>query len=222
MTENDLVFIKRLLLKNKIEAPVLELGAGYGGGTCRKIILDAGLSYFASDMCLSPGVDYVADFESDSIETSFPSDAKFNTILILNVLEHTFDPIRILDNAKKLLSDGGSMVVIAPVVWSLHSYPIDCCRLLPNWHEQYANSRGMTLDRGAFEYLGYGAVDSFKNVNGKYRFPFPAQGFTYWKSRIIHRLFNTFGRGMVSPSYLAIGVVLHFKSASCIPPGECN
>lgn len=209
MTEPDLNYIRRLVAQRKIVGPVLELGAGYGGVTCRKIIGDAGFSYYASDMYPSPGVDYVVDFESESIEDVFPSDIKFKSILVLNVLEHAFSPIRILDNAKKLLAQDGALVVITPAVWTLHKYPVDCYRILPDWYERYSASRGMKLDRDCFEYLGYGRVDSHRDANGDQRFPPPKeQGVSYWKSRIVHRVFNTFGRAMAFPSHVAIGAVL--------------
>ena len=214
MTSNDMIYIKRLVEQKKLIGPVLELGAGYGGNTCREVIIDAGLTYYASDMHSSPGVDYVADFESDNVETFFTSAVKFKSILILNVLEHTFNPVRILDSAKRLLDNDGSLVVIAPAVWTLHDYPIDCYRMLPNWYEQYANSRKMILDRGCFEYLGYGVVDSFMDINGDYQFPLPAQGFAYWKSRVVHRLFNTFGRGMAFSSQLAIAAVISLNGTT--------
>lgn len=209
MIANDLNYVRRLVEQKKISGPVLELGAGYGGDTCRQIFMDAGMNYHASDMHSSPGVDYVADFESDNIETFFSSTTKFKSILVLNVLEHTFNPIRVLDNANKLLHVDGSLVVIAPAVWTLHKYPIDCYRMLPNWYEQYAASRKMTLDRGCFEYIGYGNVSSYLDAAGDYQFPPPREkGIAYWRSRIVHRLFNTFGRGMVFPSHLCIGAVI--------------
>lgn len=214
MTENDLMYVKRLVDQKKILGPVLELGAGYGGITCRNIITENGLDYYASDMYASQGVDYVADIEKENIEVVFSSAVKFKTILILSVLEHTFNPILILDNAKKLLAQGGSLVVITPAIWTLHNYPIDCYRILPSWYEQYADSRKMTLDRGCFEYLGYGVIDSFKDNNGNYQFPLPAQRFAYWKSRVVHRIFNTFGRGMVFPSHLAIGAVISLNETA--------
>ena len=125
------------------------------------------------------------------------------------MLEHTFNPIRILDNAKRLLDIDGSLVVITPAVWTLHKYPIDCYRMLPNWYERYAESRKMILDQECFEYLGYGGVDSYLDVNGDYKFPPPKEeGVAYWRSRIVHRLFHTFGRGMVFPSHFAIGAVI--------------
>ena len=39
MIQNDLFFIEKLLQNRMIASPLLELGAGYGGETCRNLIL---------------------------------------------------------------------------------------------------------------------------------------------------------------------------------------
>ena len=210
MTDPDLRYIRRLLAGAVIAGPVLELGAGYGGRTCREIVRAAGLTYFASDVVPSAGVDYLADFESRaSVEKAFGTETRFGAVLVLNVLEHTFDPVAVLDNAASLLSDAGALVIIAPAVWTLHDYPIDCYRMLPNFYEQYARRRGMTINEDYFEYVELGGVRAHVDDEGRYRFPLPAQSrVRYWRSRVVHKLFNTFGRGMVFPCHFAIGAVL--------------
>ncbi len=215
MTENDLLFIRRLINQKIIKGTVLELGAGYGGVTCKQLIAAEDLQYYATDIASSQGVDYVADFESDDIFKYFPGNVRFKTILVLNVLEHTFEPVRVLDNARKLLDQNdGSLVVITPCIWPLHNYPVDCYRLLPNFYERYAESRKMTLDPKCFEFLGQNLISSSLDTNGNYQFPLPARDFSCWKSRVVHRLFNTFGRGMSFPSHVAIGAVISMNNKS--------
>ncbi|OGP87972.1 MAG: hypothetical protein A2156_01715 [Deltaproteobacteria bacterium RBG_16_48_10] len=212
MTENDLEYVKRLIDCGIITGPVLELGAGYRGATCRDVIRQAGIEYFASDITPTAGINFVADFENKDIQRFFPPSVKFNCILVLNVLEHTVDPIRVLDNAIRLLNDLGLLVIIAPAVWALHNYPVDCCRLLPNWFERYAEIKGMVIIREWFEYLGYGRVDRYLDRQGNHQFPPPIRSsFKYWKSRIVQRLFDTYGRGMAFPNHLAIGVVMRLQ-----------
>jgi hypothetical protein len=207
MTGPDLDYIKRLIAQEKIIGPVLELGAGYEGNTCRQLIMSSGIDYYSTDMQSTQRVDYIADFTSDHIEDFFYPPIKFKSILILNVLEHTLNPLLILDNARKLLANYGTLIVIAPCSWTLHNYPIDCYRFMPNFFEQYAASRKMQIDKNSFEYIGYGQISSYKNKDNDYCFPLPSHGFQLWKSRIIHRIFNTCGRGMTAPSTLGIGAV---------------
>jgi SAM-dependent methyltransferase len=209
MTGLDLEYITRLISLKKIGGPVLELGAGYGGYTCREMIEESGLVYYATDMKATQYVDFAADFESDDVEKYFENSIKFKSILILNVLEHTFNPALILDNALKLLETDGSLIIIAPCSWALHNYPMDCYRFMPNFFEQYAARRRMKIDSDSFEYLGHGQIAAYQDETGNYCLPLPGQGGNYWKSRLIHRIFDTFGRGMMTPSTLAIGVVMN-------------
>ena len=52
---------------------------------------------------------------------------------------------------------------------------IDAWRILPNFYEDYARRRGLRLVGEFFEYLGFGAVASFRNPDSSYKFPPPSQ-----------------------------------------------
>jgi SAM-dependent methyltransferase len=208
MVGEDLAYVRRLIAGNIIHGPVLELGVAYGGVTSRSAIEAAGLRYYGTDMTPGTGVDYVADFERPEDMVIFRPVGPLGSVLILNVLEHTFDPIRILDNAATLVRLGGSLVVLTPAVWPLHNYPMDAWRILPNFYEEYAKRRGFKLLERHFDYVGYGPVRSYRNPDSTYSFPPPGKpGFRYWFSRAIHKSFNTFGRGMFQPSHIAVGAV---------------
>ena len=45
MVDNDVVYLRSLLAETLLQGPVLELGAGYGGGTSRHLIESAGMVY---------------------------------------------------------------------------------------------------------------------------------------------------------------------------------
>jgi SAM-dependent methyltransferase len=208
MVGGDLAYIRRLIADNVIKGPVLELGVGYGGGTSRSVIEAAGLRYYGTDLSGGEGVDYQADFERPEDMVVFQPIVPVGSILILNVLEHTFDPIRVLDNAASLLRTGGALVVSTPAVWPLHNYPMDAWRMLPNFYEEYANRRGFKLLEKYFDYVGFGPVTDYRNPDATYSFPPPAKpGVRYWLSRAIHWTFNTFGRSMFQPSHIAVGAV---------------
>ncbi|MFM6079050.1 MAG: methyltransferase domain-containing protein [Dolichospermum sp.] len=161
MIQNDLSFIEKLLQNKIITSPCLELGTGYGGETCRDLIIENKVQYFGTDMQPGVGVDFVANFEDspEQVKSVFnTSIGEFSTILILNVLEHTFDPIRVLDNAIELLKLGGSCVIITPTLWPLHNYPYDCYRINPNFYEEYCRRRNLKLLTDYFEYIGFGKI----------------------------------------------------------------
>lgn len=161
MLSQDLAWVQRLIDKQTISGPVLELGAGYGGATAKSLLEKAGLAYYGTDIhkpADGGGVDFVADFEDSAQMSVFTKLAPFGTILILNVLEHTFEPVRILDNALSLLRPHGALAVLTPAIWPLHDWPMDSVRLLPNFYEEYGKRRGLELLADCFEYVGYGKV----------------------------------------------------------------
>lgn len=210
MTKEDQDFVSSLCETSVLRGRVLELGGGYGGETCRELMLGRGHDYRATDMVEGPGVDYVANFETGDGLSSIEVQGPFGTVLVLNVLEHTFDPIAVLDNAVRVAdNEGGVIVTVTPAVWPLHNFPVDVCRLLPDWHRWFAESRGLGLDDENFRYVGYGRVSEFRSPDGRDCFPVPGFGRPAYRyrSRLIHRAFNTFGRGMAQPSFLAIGAV---------------
>jgi len=211
MIPQDSAWIQKLIDKQAISGPVLELGAGYGGGTAKSLIEKAGLTYYGTDIHNPPGggVDFVADFENPSQMSVFNSVSPFGTVLILNVLEHTFEPVRILDNALSLLQPHGALVVLTPAIWPLHDWPMDSVRLLPNFYEEYGKRRGLNLLADSFEYIGYGKVRNYLNPDKSYTFPPPHNsGFSRLRSRIVHKVANTYGRHMFFPSHVSIGAVL--------------
>src|SRR5262245_13688203 len=134
MTDGDVEYVRRLIQAKVLAGPVLELGTGYGGATSRELVKSAGLDYFGTDMEAGDGVDFVANFERLEELKVFQPIAPVGSILLLNVLEHTFDPIRILDNARTLLKPGGHLVLLTPAVWPLHNYPMDAWRIMPNFY----------------------------------------------------------------------------------------
>ena len=135
MVGADQDWVAQLLRGNVFSGPVLELGTGYGGATCRAIVEASGLRYMGTDVEEGPGVDIAANFEKTGDMAALADAGPFGAILILNVLEHTFEPIRVLDNARTLLKPGGALVVLTPAVWPLHSYPIDTWRILPDFYQ---------------------------------------------------------------------------------------
>lgn len=209
MTPSDIIWVKSLLKRGIIEGPVLELGTGYGGETSAALIRGTGLPYVGTDLEEGNGVDVPADFERAEDMARFSDKGPFGTILMLNVLEHTFDPIRVIDNSMTLLRPGGRCVILVPSIWPLHNFPMDAWRILPNFFEEYATRRKVLLDKGIFEWVGGGPVCECRNPDGSYRFPPAGKSILHqsW-SRLVHRVFNSNGRGIQFGPYLGLGAVL--------------
>lgn len=214
MVEADVDFIRRCLSAHVIQSPCLELGVGYGGPNNKRLVQDAGIEYVGTDLVANEFVDVCVNFEDpiEQIEAAL-GHARYGSVLALNVLEHTFDPIRVLDNIINVLRPSGTCVIVTPTVWPLHEYPFDCWRINPNFYEQYCQRRSLVLLDEYFEYVGMQKVKDTADINGSYVLPAPTRSkFKMLRSRVIHKLFNTVGRGMMFPSCVATGVVIRNTS----------
>ncbi|MEH2014678.1 MAG: methyltransferase domain-containing protein [Nostoc sp.] len=208
----DFEYIKKLLNAGLIFSPCLDLGAGGGGegNNCKNLLQNAGLKYIGTDMYPGEGVDIVANFEDSEFEINKVFVNKFSSILVLNVLEHTFDPIKVLDNVFSILEPNGTCVIITPTVWPIHDYPIDCWRINPTFYEEYSKRRSVYLLEEYFEYVGfYNVQTNINRIAHTYVLPKPKKNkFELMYSKTIHKLFNTYGRSMSCASHIAVGAVI--------------
>lgn len=211
MTADDVDYLQRILERGLVQSPCLELGVGYSGPSNKELLQSNGIDYVGTDMHAGASVDHVVDFEQtgEAVRRSFPAGLRFGSAIVFNVLEHTFDPIRVLDNVFEMLRPGGTCVVLTPTVWPLHDYPYDCWRINPNFYEQYAQRHGLDLLGDTLEYVGKGRVRESVDAEGRYVLPRPGRT-SAWRtySRIVHRLFNTHGRHVFFPSHVATAVVM--------------
>jgi SAM-dependent methyltransferase len=123
---------------------VLEVGSYSVNGNCKEFITGRGLQYAGTDIRPGPDVDIICDItgEPSSVREALRSD-EFDLVICMNVLEHLFDPKRALDNMAGLMRQGGYLVIVTPLVWDLHDWPHDYCRLNPDFFREY--SRNSTL-----------------------------------------------------------------------------
>ena len=208
MTLEDFAYIRRCVADGLVGSPCLELGVGNGEWTCKDVIRSAGIEYVGTDTFESPETDIVIDFQGPPETVRAAAKRTFRTVICFNVLEHCFEPIRVLDNILGLLEPHGTCIIVAPTIWPLHDFPRDCYRMNPNFYEEYAARRQVRLLQKMFDYLNVGPVSQFCE-KGQYAYP-PATS-SQWKglwSRCVHRVLNTTGRGHVTPNYLAIGCVI--------------
>ena len=130
---------------------VLEVGSYDVNGTCRGFIASKGLDYLGVDIQAGPGVDLVCDMGAEPAAVQAAIGAKkFDLIVCMNVLEHTYEPIRVLDNMRRLMAPGGHLVVVTPLVWDLHNWPADYYRLNPDFYRRYASTSGLEVVPDSF------------------------------------------------------------------------
>ncbi|MGN0366668.1 MAG: class I SAM-dependent methyltransferase [Suilimivivens sp.] len=65
---------------------------------------------------------YFKALKADIIKDDFSEYAPFDTIILINVLEHIEDDLRALMNMKKLLAENGKIIVCVPAVKRLYCY----------------------------------------------------------------------------------------------------
>ena len=208
MVEEDSKYVRKCLDAGLIQSPCLELGVGYDGPNNRALLQASGIQYFGTDAVAGTSVDYVCDFEADDVNRTFNGN-QFASVLVLNVLEHTFEPIKVLDNIFRILKPNGTCVAVTPTIWPLHDFPRDCWRINPNFYEEYSQRRNLELLTDFFEYVGFHRIDARRDKAGTYLLPQAARSrYTFLKSKVVHKLFNTCGRAMFFPSHVATGVVI--------------
>jgi SAM-dependent methyltransferase len=73
----------------------------------------------------------VADVVYDGHTLPFP-DGSFDTVMSIQVLEHTPDPQRLVDEMARVLGDRGTLILTAPFSFRLHEEPHDYFRYTPH------------------------------------------------------------------------------------------
>lgn len=208
---DDGAYLRMLLAEGVIAGSTLEVGSYErqgSGGNARHIIVAAGLRWTGTDIAAGPGVDFTLDM-SDRSAVEHVAD-RWDSVLVMNVLEHVYDPIGVLRNAVTLLNGGGTCVVVVPVVWQLHDFPGDYWRPLPDFFAEFARREALKYEPQLARWLTHQRQLPVTDEGGQKLLPHGREVFgvrrAQW-SRVVHRLFNTTGRSIGFP-YTALGVVL--------------
>jgi SAM-dependent methyltransferase len=108
---------------------VLEVGSYDVNGSPRSVFGQA-TEYLGIDRQEGPGVDLVAD------AATLDLGQKFGVVLCCETLEHTADPLRIVERLKSHVAPGGILIVTTPGNgFGEHFFPRDYYRFMPNFYE---------------------------------------------------------------------------------------
>lgn len=134
VTQRDYLTLKRLskLLKKGVEKYLLEqkatiLDLGCGRKPYQPFFLDKSSSYIGVDVTHSEFIDILCDCEKLPF-----IDSCFSGILCLQVLEHTDDPIVVVDEIFRVLKLNGLLFLSTHGNWPIHGAPHDYWRWTPH------------------------------------------------------------------------------------------
>ncbi len=105
-------------------AAVLNVGAnGETAAMAREVAAARGLSLISTDIDPDCGPDKVDDITASSF-----ADARFDAVMIAEVLEHVEDPRAAVAEIERLLKPGGRLIASTPFIYPLHARPHDYWR----------------------------------------------------------------------------------------------
>ncbi len=80
----------------------------------------------------------------DGEKTSFP-DKSFDTILNVQVMEHTLHPEKMLSEIKRLLKDGGTAIIVVPETSAMHEIPTQYYNFTRYWAYRVFPEAGLII-----------------------------------------------------------------------------
>ena len=220
MTSNDLDYFRLCATCSLPQSPFLEVGSAKVETLINlcDVAQELGVtSTLGVDLVQAEGVDHTFDFSipREDFNRKWPHLA-YGTVALFNTLEHTFDPLLVLQNALSCVRPGGTLIVVVPSLWPIHKYPKDYCRLLPDWYCEFATRFDLELMAESFCWISaFGlfpihSKNEFPNFQNSAKAIYP---FRYWRSRLVHKVLNTYGRSHWG-THVSIGAAFRTRPAS--------
>lgn len=128
MNQDCIDYVTKIVAKYGAKEPIIDFGGATVlsdfFGCIRKIFKDK--DYKTFDMGGSD-VDIIGDIYNIDMK-----DASVSTALCLNTIEHLAEPQKAIDEMARVLKPDGRIIITAPMSWSIHRYPKDYWRFLPD------------------------------------------------------------------------------------------
>lgn len=96
-------------------------------------------TYIGADLVSGPNVDAIMK----PYEIPFP-DNHFDTVISGQCFEHVENPFLLIKECARVLKAGGHFLGVAPFVWVIHRYPVDCWRITPDGWNALFKHAGLT------------------------------------------------------------------------------
>jgi SAM-dependent methyltransferase len=126
---SDRTYLSALMLQSSlrqcasyVKGRMLDVGCGFR--PYEKTFFAAATDYIGAD-CLSDRSR--PDVVCSALELPFPENS-FDTVASTEVLEHVPEPLRALNEMRRVLKPGGYLILSAPLYWPRHEVPYDFYR----------------------------------------------------------------------------------------------
>jgi SAM-dependent methyltransferase len=127
-----LTFVQDFIKDHGCPKEILEVGSRNVNGAVKQFFIDSS-SYIGVDLEAGDGVDITMDAEN-LLERFSPE--SFNAVICLETLEHTKNPLKIVDNMRKILRPGGWMIISTPgTEHPQHNWPQDYYRFFESTYQ---------------------------------------------------------------------------------------
>jgi SAM-dependent methyltransferase len=133
----------------------LVLDAGSGRAAWRRIILETATSYESIDH--APRRGEVPTWIGDVCEMSQVPNARYDTVVCHQVLEHVRRPAAALEHIHRVLKPGGVLIVSVPHLSRRHELPHDYFRYTQEGLDSAMSDAGFTVER----IVAYGGLLAF-------------------------------------------------------------
>ncbi len=104
-----------------------------------------GVEYSSTYEMTAAGARQKADVLYDGVRLPF-DDASFDTVINVQVLEHTPHPQRLLSEIGRVMKPGAVLILSAPFSFRLHEEPHDYFRYSPHGMRELMANAGITID----------------------------------------------------------------------------
>jgi SAM-dependent methyltransferase len=151
----------------------------------RRRITDPTITWDTVDIAVRPHVTYTA-----VNEYSFPiADSRYDIVVAVNVLEHVRKIWIWIKELRRVCKPGGHVVIISPVSWPYHAFPIDCWRAYPQGMTALFEEGGLRVVLSEWEALADPHVR--RSIPGRAQTVFLAN--YGWRVRALTRLLVAIG-----------------------------
>jgi SAM-dependent methyltransferase len=147
---SELLFRKYAQHHFKNDIKVLEIGPSGVPSVYQRIVNNDSITWHTLDLYESyPGITYVA-----KEEYAYPIEGEtYDVIISGQVIEHVKKIWVWLAELKRILKKDGTLIIINPISWPYHAFPVDCWRIFPEGMKALCEDCGLHLLQSEFESL---------------------------------------------------------------------